>query len=156
MEKGLLRSDYHYELPEELIAQDPLEKRDDSRLMVLNKKTGAIEHRVFHDIAGLLNEGDCLVLNDTKVIPARLLGQKTDTGAAVEILLLNNKGNDVWEAIVRPGKKLRAGARVSFGDGLLEAEIMSVEPDGNRLVKFSYDGIWEELLDKLGLMPLPP
>lgn len=155
-EKKILKSDYFYELPEELIAQDPLSKRDSSRLMVLDKRTGLFSHRFFYEIGELLNKGDCLVLNDTKVIPARLLGVKPDTGAAVEILLLKNRGNDVWEAIVKPGKKLKEGAEVSFGDGLLKARIAEVLEDGNRLVKFSYEGIWEELLDRLGLMPLPP
>ncbi len=152
----LLKKDFYYDLPEELIAQDPLDKRDTSRLMVLDKKTGEIEHKVFHDIVDYLNPGDCLVMNNTKVIPARLLGVKEDTGAAVEILLLKNKGNDIWETIVRPGKKLRVGARVVFGDGLLKAEIVDIVEEGDRLVKFYYDGIFEEILDKLGEMPLPP
>ena len=156
MEKGFLKSDYHYELPEELIAQDPLLKRDNSRLMVLDKDTGRVQHRHFYDIKDYLKSGDCLVLNDTKVIPARLLGVKSDTKAAVEILLLNNRGEDVWEAIVKPGKKLKEGAEVTFGEGLLKGKIVSVLPDGNRLVKFSYEGIFEELLDRLGMMPLPP
>ncbi len=152
----LLKKDFYYDLPEELIAQDPLDKRDTSRLMVLDKKTGEIEHKIFHDIVDYLNPGDCLVMNNTKVIPARLLGVKEDTGAAVEILLLKNKGNDIWETIVRPGKKLRVGARVVFGDGLLKAEIVDIVEEGDRLVKFYYDGIFEEILDKLGEMPLPP
>ncbi len=156
METPLLKSDFYYDLPPELIAQDPLEKRDDSRLLVLGKGSGTITHRRFTDITGYLQSGDCLVLNDTKVIPARLLGSKEDTGAAVEILLLNNKGADIWEAIVKPGKKLRKGAVVSFGDGLLKASIEEVLPDGNRLVRFYYTGIWEEILDELGQMPLPP
>ena len=156
MSGKLLKSDFYYDLPEELIAQDPLKKRDDSRLLVLDKATGEIKHDVFHNITSYLKSGDCLVLNDTKVIPARLLGVKEDTGAAAEILLLKNKGGDIWEALVRPGKKLRAGAKVSFGNGRLTAEIIEVLPDGNRLVKFLYDGIWEEVLDSLGEMPLPP
>ena len=149
-------SDFNYELPEELIAQDPLERRSDSRLMVLNRKKNTIEHRTFRDITEYLAPGDCLVVNDTKVIPARLLGVKPDTGAAVEVLLLRNRGDNVWEALVRPGKKLRPGAVVSFGDGLLTGTIEQVLDDGNRLVRFSYEGIWEELLDRLGEMPLPP
>lgn len=149
-------SDFDYELPEELIAQDPLEVRSSSRLMVLDKETGAIEHKHFSDIIDYLHPGDCLVLNDTKVIPARLLGIKKDTGAHVEILLLNRKEADVWECLVRPGKKLRNGAVAEFGDGLLEAEITDTLPDGNRLVRFRYEGIFEEVLDRLGEMPLPP
>ncbi len=154
--KVIKKSDFYYDLPEELIAQDPLLKRDDSRLLVLDKETGRTEHRIFHEITELLQPGDCLVLNNTKVIPARLLGVKEETGAAVEILLLRNRGGDIWEAIVRPGKKLRPGARVSFGDGLLKAEILEIGEEGNRLVRFSYDGIFEEILDRLGEMPLPP
>ncbi|MBR1875914.1 MAG: S-adenosylmethionine:tRNA ribosyltransferase-isomerase, partial [Lachnospiraceae bacterium] len=123
MEKGFLKSDYHYELPEELIAQDPLLKRDNSRLMVLDKDTGRVQHRHFYDIKDYLKSGDCLVLNDTKVIPARLLGVKSDTKAAVEILLLNNRGEDVWEAIVKPGKKLKEGAEVTFGEGLRPGDV---------------------------------
>ena len=149
-------SDFDYELPEELIAQDPLEIRSSSRLMVLDKENGSISHRHFSDIKEYLNPGDCLVLNDTKVIPARLLGFKKDTGAHVEILLLNRKEADIWECLVRPGKKLKNGATAEFGDGLLEAEITDTLPDGNRLVKFKYDGIFEEVLDRLGEMPLPP
>ncbi len=149
-------SDFDYELPEELIAQDPLERRSDSRLMVLDRKKNTITHRHFRDIGEYLNPGDCLVINDTKVIPARLLGVKPDTGAAVEVLLLRNHGDNVWEALVRPGKKLRPGAVVSFGDGLLTGTIEKVLEDGNRLVRFTYEGIWEELLDRLGEMPLPP
>lgn len=150
------RKDFYYDLPEELIAQDPLEKRDDSRLLVLDSRTGGLIHESFHSLPKFLKPGDCLVLNDTRVIPARLLGIKEDTGAAVEILLLKNKGGDIWEALVRPGKKLRSGAKVSFGDGALKADIMEVLPDGNRLVRFYYEGIWEEILDSLGEMPLPP
>ena len=149
-------SDFNYYLPEELIAQDPLEDRSSSRLLVLNKKTGKTEHRHFREIKEYLSEGDCLVINDTKVIPARLLGFKDDTGAHVEILLLKRRAGDIWECLVRPGKKLKNGARVQFGDGLLKAEITDVIEDGNRLVKFEYEGIFEEVLDKLGEMPLPP
>ena len=149
-------SDFYYELPEELIAQDPLEDRSSSRLLKLDRKTGALEHGIFKDVTKYLKRGDCLVLNDTKVIPARLLGTKTDTDAAVEIFLLKRKSDDIWETIVRPGKKLREGAGVSFGEGLLKCEITEVLPDGNRLVRFEYEGIFEEILDKLGQMPLPP
>lgn len=148
--------DFDYELPEELIAQDPLEDRSASRLMVMDIDTGAVSHRHFRDILEYLEAGDCLVINDTKVIPARLLGVKEDTGAHVEILLLRRMQDDVWECLVRPGKKLRAGARVSFGEGLLRAEILEIGEEGNRLVKFHYDGIFEEVLDRLGEMPLPP
>ena len=149
-------SDFAYDLPKELIAQDPLPERSSSRLMVLSKETGNVEHRIFTDIAEYLREGDCLVLNDTKVIPARLIGEKTDTGANVEVFLLKRKEDNVWETLVRPGKKLRSGARVSFGDGLLKCTIEDVLDDGNRLVRFSYEGIFEEILDRLGQMPLPP
>ncbi len=149
-------SDFYYELPEELIAQDPLERRSDSRLMVLDRKKNTITHRHFRDITEYLKPGDCLVINDTKVIPARLLGVKKDTGAAAEILLLRNMGNNLWETLVRPGKKLRPGAVVVFGDGLLTGTIEDTTEGGNRLVRFSYEGIWEELLDRLGEMPLPP
>lgn len=156
MSEELLKKDFWYDLPEELIAQDPLENRDQSRLLVMDKNTGAFEHKIFHNIKGYLRAGDCLVLNNTRVIPARLLGVKEDTGAAVEILLLKRKENDVWETIVRPGKKLRKGARVVFGDGLLKAEIIDIVDEGDRLVHFEYEGIFEEILDKLGEMPLPP
>lgn len=153
---GLRTSDYYFDLPQELIAQDPLEDRAASKLLVMDKKTGAIQHHVFKDIIDYLEPGDCLVLNNTKVIPARLLGTKEETGAAVEILLLKRRENDVWETLVKPGKKLRPGARVTFGDGRLKAEILEVVEEGNRLVKFYYEGIWEEVLDSLGEMPLPP
>ena len=149
-------ADFDYELPEELIAQDPLEDRSSSRLLVLDRNTGEYEHRHFTDIREYLSAGDCLVINDTKVIPARLLGFKEDTGAHVEILLLKRKEADLWECLVRPGKKLRQGARVVFGDGLLKAEIMDTLEEGNRLVRFEYEGIFEEVLDRLGEMPLPP
>ncbi|MCH4190875.1 MAG: tRNA preQ1(34) S-adenosylmethionine ribosyltransferase-isomerase QueA [Butyrivibrio sp.] len=153
---GLRTSDYYFDLPQELIAQDPLEDRAASRLLVLDKNTGALQHHIFRDIIDYLDPGDCLVLNNTKVIPARLLGTKKDTGAAVEILLLKRRENDVWETLVRPGKKLRPGAEVTFGDGSLTAKILDVIEDGNRLVQFSYEGIFEEVLDRLGEMPLPP
>lgn len=152
----LLKSDFYYDLPEELIAQDPLEDRSSSRLMKLDKVTGKIEHAVFHDIIDDLNPGDCLVLNDTKVIPARLMGTKKDTGATVEILLLKRREKDVWETLVKPGKKCRVGAEITFGDGVLSAKIIDVLEDGNRLVQFFYEGIFEEVLDRLGEMPLPP
>ena len=155
-EIGLSTADYYFDLPQELIAQDPLLRRDECRLLTVDKKTGEVEHHVFSEIINFLKPGDCLVLNNTKVIPARLLGVKEETGAAVEILLLKRRGADLWECLVKPGKKLRPGARVSFGDGILTAEITEVVEDGNRLVKFFYDGIWEEVLDKLGEMPLPP
>lgn len=153
---GLRTSDYYFDLPEELIAQDPLEDRSSSRLLVMNRKTGEVSHRIFKDISEFLRPGDCLVLNNTKVIPARLLGIKEDTGAAVEVLLLKRLENDVWETLVKPGKKLRPGAKMVFGDGILKAEVMEVVEEGNRLVKFYYEGIWEEVLDRLGEMPLPP
>ena len=148
--------DFDYELPQELIAQDPLLDRSSSRLMVIDIDTGAVKHRHFRDILSYLEQGDCLVINDTKVIPARLLGVKEDTGAHVEILLLRRREGDVWECLVRPGKKLKKGARAVFGDGLLHAEILDTVDDGNRLVHFTYDGIFEEVLDQLGEMPLPP
>ena len=153
---GLKTSDYYFDLPQELIAQDPLEDRAASRLLVMNTKTGEIEHRIFRDIKEYLRPGDTLVLNDTKVIPARLLGTKEDTGANVEILLLKRLGADRWETLVRPGKKLKPGARVTFGDGSLKAVILDILDEGNRLVKFDYEGIFEEILDRLGEMPLPP
>ena len=153
---GLKTSDYYFDLPQELIAQDPLEDRAASRLLVMNRQTGEIEHRVFRDIKEYLRPGDTLVLNDTKVIPARLLGTKEETGANVEILLLKRLSADRWETLVRPGKKLRPGARVSFGGGILKATILDILDEGNRLVEFEYEGIFEEVLDKLGEMPLPP
>ena len=149
-------SDFFYELPEELIAQDPLEERSSSRLMVLHRKSGVIEHKVFTDIIDYLKPGDCLVRNNTKVIPARLFGVKEDTGAAVELLLLKRKQNDIWETLVKPGKKARAGAKLRCGEGLLHGEIIEVLEDGNRLIQFRYEGIFEEILDELGQMPLPP
>ena len=152
----LKTSDFYFDLPEELIAQDPLEDRSSSRLLMLNKETGKTEHHIFKDVIDYLNPGDCLVLNNTKVIPARLLGVKEDTGAAVEVLLLKRREGDVWETLVKPGKKCRPGARLSFGDGILKAEVMEVVEEGNRLIHFEYEGIWEEVLDSLGEMPLPP
>ena len=149
-------SDFNFELPEELIAQDPLEDRSASRLLVLNKETGETEHKIFKDIIDLVNPGDCLVLNNTKVIPARLLGVKEDTGAHVEVFLLKKLTKDTWETLVKPGKKLKPGARVVFGDGLLKATILDTMEEGARKVLFEYDGIFEEVLDKLGEMPLPP
>ena len=153
---GLRTSDYYFDLPEELIAQDPLEDRSSSRLLMLDRKSGEVQHNVFKNIIEYLKPGDCLVLNNTKVIPARLLGVKEDTGAAVEVLLLKRRENDVWETLVKPGKKLRPGAKMVFGDGLLKAEVLEVVEEGNRLIKFYYEGIWEEVLDQLGEMPLPP
>ena len=148
--------DFYYDLPQELIAQDPLEDRSSSRLMVLDKITGEVEHRHFKDIIEYLRPGDCLVINNTKVIPARLYGVKEGTEAKIEILLLKRKENDIWETLVKPGKKCRPGARVVFGNGELKAEIVDVLGDGNRLVHFEYEGIFEEVLDRLGQMPLPP
>ena len=149
-------SDFYFDLPEELIAQDPLEDRSASRLFVLNKETGETEHKIFRDIVNLINPGDCLVLNNTRVIPARLLGVKEDTGAHVEVFLLKKLTKDTWETLVKPGKKLKPGARVVFGDGLLKATILDTMEEGARKVLFEYDGIFEEVLDKLGEMPLPP
>ncbi len=148
-------SDFYYDLPQELIAQTPLQRRDASRLMVLNKDTGAVEHRHFFDLPDYLRPGDCLVLNDSRVLPARLIGRR-ESGGVSEVLLLTEKGDGVWECLVRPGKKLRPGARVIFGDGQLTAEIVEILPDGNRLVKFHYQGIFLEILEELGRMPLPP
>lgn len=148
-------SDFNYELPEELIAQVPIKNRDESRLMVLDRKLEKIEHKVFRDIIDYLEPGDCLVRNNTKVIPARLYGKK-ETGANVEFLLLNNIEGDIWESIVRPGNKLHIGTKVIFGDGILEAEVLDIMPGGTRKVKFNYEGIFNEILDQIGLMPLPP
>lgn len=149
-------SDFYYDLPKELIAQDPLEDRSSSRLLVLHRKSGRVEHRVFTDIVEYLKLGDCLVRNNTKVIPARLYGTRVDTGATIELLLLKRMENDVWETLVKPGKKARQGAVISFGDGILTGEIIDVKEDGNRLIQFRYEGIFEEILDQLGQMPLPP
>lgn len=152
----LKTSDFYFDLPKELIAQDPLPDRAASRLLMVDKATGEWKHEVFRNIADYLEPGDCLVLNNTKVLPARLLGVKEDTGASVEVLLLKRRSGDVWETLVKPGKKLRPGAKVSFGDGRLKAEVLEVVEEGNRLVRFFYDGIFEEVLDSLGEMPLPP
>ena len=150
--------DFYYELPEELIAQDPLSDRSSSRLMVLDRETGKIEHKIFRDIVDYLNPGDCLVINDTKVIPARLIGTKVDTGAAIEVLLLKRLEDrqDTWEVLVKPGKKAKVGARISFGEGKLVGEVIDIVDEGNRVIRFEFDGIFEEILDELGQMPLPP
>ena len=150
------RQDFYFELPEELIAQDPLEDRSGSRLLVLDKESGEVSHHTFREITDYLEPGDCLVLNDTKVIPARLIGSKVGTDAKIEILLLKRKENDVWETLVKPGKKAKPGAKISFGEGLLVGEVIDVVEEGNRLIKFHYEGIFEEILDQLGQMPLPP
>ena len=152
----LKKSDFYFDLPQELIAQDPLEDRSSSRLLVLDKETGEMEHHVFHDIVEYLHEGDCLVLNNTKVIPARLMGTKKDTGATIEVLLLKRRENDIWETLVKPGKKAKPGTVITFGDGLLTGTVVDIVDEGNRLIQFSYEGIFEEVLDKLGEMPLPP
>lgn len=152
----LKKSDFYFDLPQELIAQDPLEDRSSSRLLVVDKKTGKTEHKIFRDIVDYLNPGDCLVLNNTKVIPARLYGERAETGGAVEVLLLKRKENDIWETLVKPGKKCRPGQRLVFGDGKLKATVLETIEDGNRLIQFEYEGIWEEVLDSLGEMPLPP
>ena len=149
-------SDFYYDLPEELIAQDPLEDRSSSRLMCLDKETGDITHTHFRHILDELNPGDCLVINDTKVIPARLYGSKAGTNAGIEILLLKRKEDHVWETLVKPGKKAKPGTVISFGNGLLTGEVIDVVEEGNRLIQFSYEGIFEEILDQLGEMPLPP
>lgn len=149
-------SDFYYDLPQELIAQEPLKVRSESRLMVLDKNSGEIEHKHFYDIADYLNEGDTLILNDTKVLPARLYGVKEDTGGAIEFLLLHKHTLDMWEVILKPGRRAKPGARFVFGNGELKAEILEVVNDGNRLVRFEYDGVFEEVLDRLGEMPLPP
>ena len=149
-------SDFYFDLPQELIAQDPLEDRSASRLLALDRKSGHVKHGQFVDLKGYLRSGDCLVINDTKVIPARLYGKKTDTGASVELLLLKRREHDVWETLVKPGRKAKPGCRLSFGDGLLTGEIVDVVDEGNRLIRFTYEGIFEEILDQLGEMPLPP
>lgn len=156
MTEGMNVKDYDYDLPEELIAQDPLEDRSSSRLMVLDRQTGEVQHRHFTDILEYLHPGDCLVINNTKVIPARLFGVKEDTQAKIEVLLLKRKENDIWETLVKPGKKAKPGTKLVFGDGLLTAEVVDVVEEGNRLIQFHYDGIFEEILDQLGQMPLPP
>lgn len=149
-------ADFDYDLPQELIAQDPLEQRDSSRLLILDKETGERTHKIFHDIIDYLHEGDCLVINNTKVIPARLIGEREGTGGKVEVLLLKRRSDNVWETLVKPGKKARPGMRLSFGGGLLHAEVQEVVDEGNRLIRFEYEGIFEEILDQLGQMPLPP
>ena len=149
-------SDFYFDLPQELIAQDPLMERSKSRLLVVDKETGEMTHRVFGDVLEYLHEGDCLVLNDTKVIPARLIGEKEGTLGKVEILLLKRREKDVWETLVKPGKKAKVGARISFGGGLLVGEVQEIVEEGNRLIRFEYQGIFEEILDQLGQMPLPP
>lgn len=149
-------SDFYYDLPRELIAQDPLEDRSSSRLLVLNRETGKREHRVFREVMEFLNPGDCLVVNNTKVIPARLMGVKEGTGAGIEVLLLKRCEDNVWETLVKPGKKARPGARILFGEGILTGEVLEVAEEGNRRIRFTYDGIFEEILDRLGQMPLPP
>ena len=149
-------SDFYYDLPEELIAQDPLEDRSSSRLLVLDKNSGETEHHVFREIVNYLDPGDCLVINDTKVIPARLIGAKEETGAKIEVLLLKRGADDVWETLVKPGRKAKPGTRISFGDGLLVGEVVDIVDEGNRLIHFEYEGIFEEILDRLGQMPLPP
>jgi len=148
--------DFYYELPQELIAQDPLEDRSGSRLLVLGKKDGSIRHEVFRNVVKYLSAGDCLVINNTKVIPARLFGEREGTGATIELLLLRRRENDVWETLVKPGKKAKAGTRIMFGGGILTGEILEIVEDGNRLIRFTYEGIFEEILDRLGQMPLPP
>ena len=149
-------ADFDYDLPQELIAQDPLEQRDSSRLLILDKETGERTHKIFHDIIDYLHEGDCLVINNTKVIPARLIGEREGTGGKVEVLLLKRRSDNVWETLVKPGKKARPGMRLSFGGGLLHAEVQEVVDEGNRPIRFEYEGIFEEILDQLGQMPLPP
>ncbi|MBS7008500.1 tRNA preQ1(34) S-adenosylmethionine ribosyltransferase-isomerase QueA [Anaerostipes sp.] len=149
-------SDFTFDLPEELIAQDPLADRSSSRLLVLDKETGEIRHEVFRSVIGHLKKGDCLVLNDTKVIPARLIGEKEGTGAKIEVLLLKRKQDNTWETLVKPGRKAKPGTRISFGGGKLMGEVMDIVDEGNRLVRFEFDGIFEEVLDELGQMPLPP
>ncbi|CDA69154.1 s-adenosylmethionine:tRNA ribosyltransferase-isomerase [Clostridium sp. CAG:510] len=156
MTQNLKKSDFYFDLPEELIAQDPLEDRSSSRLLVLDKETGETSHHIFKEVINYLNPGDCLVLNNTKVIPARLIGHKEDTGAAIEVLLLKRKENDIWETLVKPGKKCKPGTKIVFGEGLLHATVLETVEDGNRLIRFSYEGIFEEILDRLGEMPLPP
>lgn len=157
MEQAKLKtSDFYFDLPKELIAQDPLEDRSSSRLLMVDKHTGDIKHEIFRNIVDYLYPGDCLVLNNTKVLPARLLGVKEDTGAAIEVLLLKRKDGNVWETLVKPGKKMRPGARVVFGDGLLKGEVIDIVEEGNRLIRFEFEGIFEEVLDQLGEMPLPP
>jgi S-adenosylmethionine:tRNA ribosyltransferase-isomerase len=153
---GLKTSDYYFDLPQELIAQDPLEDRSASRLLMVDKNTGETKHEIFRNIVDYLSPGDCLVLNNTKVLPARLIGVKEETGASIEVLLLKRKESNIWETLVKPGKKAKPGTRLSFGDGLLTGEVLEIVEEGNRLIRFSYEGIFEEVLDRLGEMPLPP
>lgn len=150
------KEDFYFDLPEELIAQDPLEDRSSSRLLVLDKETGEVEHHIFKEVIDYLEEGDCLVINDTKVLPARLIGSRVGTEAKIEVLLLKRKENDIWETLVKPGKKAKVGTKISFGDGLLVGEVVDIVEEGNRLIHFEYQGIFEEVLDQLGQMPLPP
>jgi S-adenosylmethionine:tRNA ribosyltransferase-isomerase len=147
---------FKYYLPEELIAQEPIKNRQESKLLILDKKSGKTEHKIFKDIINYINEGDCLVLNDTRVIPARLLGNKKDTKGKIEFVLLNKKEDDIWEVILKPGKRAKIGSKFIFGDGILEAEVVDIIEEGNRLVKFYYEGIFEEILNKVGIIPLPP
>lgn len=154
--RNMKKEDFYFDLPEELIAQDPLADRSSSRLLVLDKESGAVEHHIFKDIVGYLEEGDCLVINDTKVLPARLIGARVGTDAKIEVLLLKRKENDIWETLVKPGKKAKVGTKISFGNGLLVGEVVDVVEEGNRLIHFEYQGIFEEILDQLGQMPLPP
>ncbi len=156
MEKELKLTDFYYELPQELIAQDPLVDRSSSRLLVFHKDTKEMEHKIFKDITDYLKPGDCLVINDTKVIPARLIGEKEETGAKIELLLLKRISDTKWETLVKPGKKAKVGTKISFGNGLLKATIVDVLEEGNRLIEFEFEGIFEEILDELGQMPLPP
>lgn len=156
MEKIMKLEDFYFDLPKELIAQDPIEDRSSSRLLYLNKKTGKTEHHVFKEIINYLNEGDCLVINDTKVIPARLIGSRIGTDANIEVLLLKRREDNIWETLVKPGKKAKVGTRISFGDGLLIGEVVGIVEEGNRLIRFEFEGIFEEILDRLGQMPLPP
>ena len=155
-EQNMSLHDFYYDLPQELIAQDPLEDRSSSRLLVLDRETGNTEHHIFREIINYLNPGDCLVVNNTKVIPARLIGNKVGTDAKIEVLLLKRNADDVWETLVKPGKKAKPGTKISFGDGLLIGEVVDIVEEGNRLIRFTYDGIFEEILDQLGQMPLPP
>lgn len=154
--KEMKKSDFYFDLPQELIAQDPLEDRSSSRLLVLDKKTGEVSHHIFKEITNYIEPGDCLVLNNTKVIPARLMGERANTHGAVEVLLLKRRENDIWETLVKPGKKAKPGTKLIFGDGLLTATVLETVEEGNRLIQFSYEGIFEEILDRLGEMPLPP
>ena len=154
--ESLKKGDFYFYIPEEQIAQDPLENRSDSRLLCLEKETGEIHHHFFYEIGKFLKKGDCLVLNDTKVLPARIMGVKEKTGTVIEVLLLKRKEKAVWETLVKPGKKAKPGTFLSFGDGILKGEVMEIIEGGNRLIRFDYEGIFEEKLEQLGEMPLPP